>query len=132
MLNDPNHSYRDYVSAAYTGHYHSQGFLPENGDPNLVELLVRGYQFDPNDYDPNGPLQLIPPPGYDLYIVDDTHIDPSGNLDDIISLQLVTVTEGETGFTYDSRQIIVPEPSTVGLVLVGEVIRRCRRRRWPR
>ncbi|MBN1344756.1 MAG: metallophosphoesterase [Phycisphaerae bacterium] len=108
FLNDPNHSYRDYVANYYGGHYHYPGYLAESGDPNTFEMtLPGGYTFDPNDYDPNGPIQLLPLPGYDLYVVDDTHSDG-------VHLELITVTEGETAFTYDSRRILVPEPAFLG------------------
>ena len=115
FLTDPNHDYGRYVYADYAGHLHSQGYLPEDVDPNWAELTVRDYHFDPNDYDPNGPIQLLPLPGYDMYIVDDTHIDPVGSLDDPISLEIVRVTEGDTSFSYDSQAVFVPEPSTLAV-----------------
>jgi hypothetical protein len=132
FLTDPAQDYGNYVYAAYTGHFHSQGYLPEDADPNNSAMSIRGYEFDPNDYDPNGPIQLLPLPGYDLYIIDDTHIDPPSNLDDPISLELVTVTEGLAGFSYDSRAIIVPEPVTAALLFLAAGIYRGRPRRTVR
>ncbi len=124
LLNDPNHDYADYVYAAYTGHYHNEAFLPEDADPNYVVLELNGTPlFDPNTYDPNGSIQLVPLPGYDLYVLEDTHEDPP-------YLKLVTVTEGEISFAYDSRTIAVPEPVTGCLMCVGALggLARSRRR----
>jgi hypothetical protein len=112
FLGDPNYNYGDYLYAAYTGHLHSEGFLPQDADPNYISMSR--LDFDPNAYDPNGPIQFVPLPGYDLYIVDDT-------FEDTPRLELVTVTEGETGYSYVSTCITVPEPSTAMVLLAGAV-----------
>ncbi len=128
LLLDPNHSYDEYVSVAFGGHFHTQGYLPEDADPNLIELHLDNYSFDPNDYDPNGPIQFVPLPGYELHLVDDTHYDPHGLPDDPIRLNLVTVEEQADAFSYTNRVIIVPEP-TAGLLFAAVGLLRARRRR---
>ncbi len=121
ILNDPNHPMADYLYADYSGHFHSQGFMPENADPYRAVLDMINY--DPNTYDPTGPIRLLPLPGYDVYIVDDTH-------QDLPRLELVTVTEGTTGFSYESRPIVaIPEPSTLAMLLSLLALRQRKLRR---
>ncbi len=123
VLLDPNHAYADQVALALTGHYHNRGFLPE--DINLEEIILPlpgDFVFDPNDYDPNNGIELVPLPGYDLYVIDDTHEDPPW-------IEIVTVTEGAESFSYASRPILIPEPSMASLLLLGEMVRRGARRR---
>jgi len=122
FLEDPNHDYGAHVQAAYAGHFHYQGFLPEDADPNRIVLPAPDALFDPNlTADPNL-IEILPLPGHDLYVVGATHLDP-------VRFELVTVTERETDFAYTSRSIVLPEPTTAGLLLTAVAIRRHRRRR---
>jgi len=129
FLNDPSANLPEHVWAAYGGHLHSPGFLPEDADPNRIQFQIQDYCFDPNVYDPNGPIRFLPLPGYDLYAIDDTHLEKSAGPDDPIRLELITVTEGQDRFNYVSTTIVVPEPSAIALLLVAQCLRRRQQRR---
>jgi hypothetical protein len=111
FLNDPIYGFHDYLHAAYAGHVHFQGYLPQDANPSRIELpdwLV----------DKMSPQTLatafVPLPGYDLHTIQAPHVPhpsfgPPTHPQDEVRLELVTVTEGQTRFSYLSRSIIVPQ-----------------------
>ncbi len=122
MISDPNHDYANHLASVYAGHWHCQAYMSEDGDPNHCQL--------PSFIDPsflvgeNPAISLAPMPGYDMYAIQACCYPAPGLIianypPEQIAIQLVTVTEGQTGFSYTSQTIMVPEPVTAAILVLG-------------
>lgn len=110
FLEDLRRNYGDHIHAVYSGHVHFRGYLPQDADPARVELpdwlLERMSERTAQTAFP-------PLPGYDLYTIQALHVPyppfgPPTHPDNEVRLELVTVTEGQTRFSYVSQSILVP------------------------
>ncbi|MBN1344755.1 MAG: metallophosphoesterase [Phycisphaerae bacterium] len=110
FLNNPVQAYGNHVAAAYAAHVHFQGYLPQNADPDLVEL-------------PGWLTELMGPervatafprlPGYDVRTIQAPHFPhpafgPPTHPENEVRIELVTVTEDEACFLYAHESVLVP------------------------